>query len=66
MAELAELGFIVVQLDAMTTSWRSKALRKYATRTCHTMGEAFGEHKRMDFFVRHLLGINPTQWSLLK
>jgi dipeptidyl aminopeptidase/acylaminoacyl peptidase len=32
----------------------------------HTMGEAFGDHKRMDFFVRHLLGVEPPKWSLLK
>ena len=32
----------------------------------HTMGEAFGEHKRYDFFVRHLLGVNPPSWSELK
>ena len=25
----------------------------------HTMGEDFGEHKRYDFFVRHLMGITP-------
>ncbi len=29
----------------------------------HTMGESFGEHKRYDFFVRHLLGITPPSWS---
>lgn len=29
----------------------------------HTMGEDFGEHKRYDFFVRHLLGVNPPQWD---
>ena len=28
----------------------------------HTMGEAFGEHKRFDFFVRHLLGVQPPKW----
>ena len=32
----------------------------------HTMGEAFGDHKRMDFFVRHLLGVEPPKWNLLK
>ncbi len=32
----------------------------------HTMGEAFGDHKRMDFFVRHLLGEEPPKWNLLK
>ena len=31
----------------------------------HTMGEAFGEHKRYDFFVRHLLGKEPPKWSEL-
>ena len=32
----------------------------------HTMGEAYGEHKRYDFFVRHLLGVNPPSWEELK
>lgn len=32
----------------------------------HTVGEAFGEHKRYDFFVRHLLGVNPPQWTDVK
>lgn len=32
----------------------------------HTMGELFGEHKRYDFFVRHLLGVTPPQWSEVK
>lgn len=32
----------------------------------HTVGESFGEHKRYDFFVRHLLKVNPPLWSELK
>ena len=32
----------------------------------HSMGEAFGEHKRNDFFVRHLLGVEPPKWKELK
>jgi dipeptidyl aminopeptidase/acylaminoacyl peptidase len=28
----------------------------------HTMGEKYGEHKRFDFFVKHLLGVNPPAW----
>lgn len=32
----------------------------------HTMGENFGEHKRYDFFVKNLLGIDPPAWSELK
>ena len=32
----------------------------------HTVGEAFGEHKRYDFFVRHLLGVNPPAWTDVK
>ena len=32
----------------------------------HTMGESYGEHKRYDFFVRHLLGINPPKWNDIK
>ncbi len=29
----------------------------------HTLGESFGEHKRYDFFVRHLLGVTPPDWN---
>ena len=32
----------------------------------HTMGDSFGEHKRNDFFVRHLMGVEPPKWSDLK
>ena len=32
----------------------------------HTMGETFGDHKRYDFFVRHLMGAEPPKWSELK
>lgn len=32
----------------------------------HTMGEAYGEHKRYDFFVRHLMGVNPPSWDQVK
>lgn len=32
----------------------------------HTMGEDFGEHKRYDFFVRHLMGVNPPKWNEIK
>ena len=32
----------------------------------HTMGERFGEHKRYDFFVRHLLHVNPPKWNEVK
>ena len=32
----------------------------------HTMGEDFGEHKRYDFFVRHLMGKNPPRWEEIK
>lgn len=31
----------------------------------HTMGEDFGEHKRYDFFIRHLTGGNPPKWESL-
>lgn len=31
----------------------------------HTSGGAFGERKRRDFFVRHLLGVEPPSWSIL-
>jgi dipeptidyl aminopeptidase/acylaminoacyl peptidase len=31
--------------------------------TNHTMGERYGEHKRFDFFVRHLLHKNPPLWD---
>jgi len=29
----------------------------------HTMGEAYGEHKRYDFFVKNLLGVEPPAWE---
>ncbi|MBR3756936.1 MAG: DPP IV N-terminal domain-containing protein [Bacteroidaceae bacterium] len=32
----------------------------------HTMGESYGEHKRYDFFVRHLMGVNPPKWDEVK
>lgn len=31
----------------------------------HTMGESYGEHKRYDFFVRHLLNVDPPKWQEL-
>jgi hypothetical protein len=27
------------------------------------MGETYGEHKRFDFFVKNLFGIDPPAWS---
>lgn len=32
----------------------------------HTMGEDYGEHKRYDFFVHNLLGVNPPKWNEVK
>jgi dipeptidyl aminopeptidase/acylaminoacyl peptidase len=29
----------------------------------HGPGGAYGEHKRFDFFVQHLLGVTPPPWS---
>lgn len=29
----------------------------------HTMGESYGEHKRYDFFVKNLMGVEPPAWS---
>jgi len=29
----------------------------------HGAGGAYGEHKRFDYFVRHLLGVNPPEWT---
>ncbi|MBQ6064708.1 MAG: prolyl oligopeptidase family serine peptidase [Prevotella sp.] len=29
----------------------------------HTMGERYGEHKRFDFFVKHLLHVTPPKWD---
>lgn len=29
----------------------------------HTMGGSYGEHKRYDFFVKHLLGVTPPAWK---
>jgi dipeptidyl aminopeptidase/acylaminoacyl peptidase len=32
----------------------------------HGSGGAYGDHKRYDFFVRHLLGVNPPSWMALE
>ena len=32
----------------------------------HTMGETYGQHKRFDFFVRHLLRQQPPSWAELQ
>ena len=32
----------------------------------HSMGEAYGEHKRYDFFVKNLLKKDPPAWDELK
>ncbi|HKG05227.1 MAG TPA: prolyl oligopeptidase family serine peptidase, partial [Pedobacter sp.] len=29
----------------------------------HSLGGDYGEHKRRDFFVKHLLNIEPPQWN---
>jgi dipeptidyl aminopeptidase/acylaminoacyl peptidase len=29
----------------------------------HTMGGNYGERKRYDFFVKHLLGVTPPAWK---
>ena len=32
----------------------------------HGNGGAYGEHKRFDFFTRHLLGQMPPDWKTLE
>jgi hypothetical protein len=32
----------------------------------HGSGGAYGDHKRYDFFVRHLLGVNPPSWTAVE
>jgi dipeptidyl aminopeptidase/acylaminoacyl peptidase len=32
----------------------------------HSSGGAYGDHKRYDFFARHLLGVKPPEWKLLE
>ena len=32
----------------------------------HTVGEAYGEHKRFDFFVKNLLSVEPPAWKEVK
>jgi dipeptidyl aminopeptidase/acylaminoacyl peptidase len=29
----------------------------------HTVGEAYGERKRYDFFVRNLMAVSPPKWD---
>lgn len=30
----------------------------------HTSGGSYGEHRRRDYFVRHLLGVEPPSWDV--
>lgn len=32
-------------------------------RSNHTLGGEYGDRKRLDFFVKHLLGITPPDWN---
>ena len=32
----------------------------------HGAGGAYGEHKRFDFFTRHLLGQAPPEWKAIE
>ena len=32
----------------------------------HSSGGDYGEHKRRDFFVKHLLGLDPPEWNLFE
>ncbi len=32
----------------------------------HASGGEYGEHKRRDFFVKHLIGVDPPDWSLFE
>jgi hypothetical protein len=32
----------------------------------HGPGGAYGEHKRFDFFARHLLGVKPPDWKAIE
>ncbi|MCF8223496.1 MAG: S9 family peptidase [Bacteroidales bacterium] len=32
----------------------------------HSSGGSYGEHKRRDFFVKHLHGVDPPEWSLFE
>src|SRR5262249_29961645 len=32
----------------------------------HGNGGPYGEHKRFDFFARHLLGVNPPDWKAIE
>lgn len=31
----------------------------------HTLGGEFGDRKRFDFFVKHLLGVMPPDWNII-
>jgi Prolyl oligopeptidase family len=32
----------------------------------HSSGGAYGDHKRYDYFVQHLLGVTPPDWKALE
>ena len=68
-----ELG-ITIEPDETGTTFEANALIKAGKDfdlvvipgARHTMGEDFGEHKRYDFFVRHLLGVTPPSWDQVR
>ena len=68
-----KLGCEVVEISALTTMQVVNALIKankdfelvVIPGAHHTMGEDFGEHKRYDFFVRHLQGGTPPEWNAI-
>jgi hypothetical protein len=32
----------------------------------HGSAGSYGEHKRFDFFARHLLGVKPPEWKAIE
>jgi len=58
-------------MDGMDTSFCSKSFEEnfelvVLPGTNYTLGGEFGEHKRYDFFVKHLMGGNPPAWDTIK
>ncbi len=66
MTPLAELGFIVVQLDAMGTSWRGKKFEEVCYKNLKDAGlihcpKIYKNHGLMEWLVKHLF-----QWQVYR
>ena len=54
--------FVTTPLFPMTWKYLHTCRSRLITRSGGEFAD-YGERKRFDFFVRHLMGVNPPEWS---